>query len=233
MRRAAPPSPTATVEELEKAGDDLRTEKSYADALDYYHAAIQKNGNSAQLHNKAGIAYLQLMRHDEAQREFKRALKLDKNHADARNNLGVIYYMDRKYGKAVKEYRKAIRLKDTSASFYSNLGTALFADKKYDEATAEYLRALELDPMIFERQSTGGVQAHLASPADKARYAYTLAKIYAQSGDNDRCLIYLKKAIEEGYPKIDNVYKEDEFAAVRQDPRFAELMAAKITVLPN
>jgi tetratricopeptide (TPR) repeat protein len=233
VRRAEPPSPTATAQQLEEAGDELRTQKSYADSLDYYHAALVKNPRNAQLHNKAGIAYLQLMRHDEAERQFKRALKMDKNYADAHNNLGVIYYMDRKYRKAIKEYRKAIALKDFSASFYSNLGTALFAAKKYDEASAEYLRALEIDPLVFERQSSAGVAAHLPSPAEKARYAYTIAKIYARRGDNDRCLIYLRKALEEGYPKIQNVYEEEEFASVRQDPRFTELMASKITALPN
>ena len=233
VRRAAPPSATASPEELERTGDQLRTDKSYADALDYYDAAIAKSPRSPQLHNKAGMSYLQLMRRDEAEKEFKRALKIDKNYADAHNNLGVIYYMDKRYGKAIKEYRKAIRLKEYSASFYSNLGTALFASKRYDEAAANYQRALELDPMIFERQSTGGVQAHMSSPQEKARYAYTLARLFGKLGDNDRCLKYLRMAIEEGYPRIENVHKDEEFAAVRQDPRFADLMAAKIPSLPN
>ena len=32
--------------------------------------------------------------------------------------------------------------------------------------------------------------------------------------------------MEEGYKSIDNVYKDDEFAGFRKDPRFTELMAA-------
>ena len=47
-------------------GDDLRDAKFYMDALDYYRAAMGKAGETALLHNKSGIALLQLMRFDQA-----------------------------------------------------------------------------------------------------------------------------------------------------------------------
>src|SRR5581483_1075537 len=49
LRRIEPPSPTASVKELEERGDILRAEKYYADAIDYYQAAIKKSPNPAQL----------------------------------------------------------------------------------------------------------------------------------------------------------------------------------------
>jgi hypothetical protein len=57
--------------------------------------------------------------------------------------------------------------------------------------------------------------------------------MFAKTGVNDRSLHYLKKAMEDGYKDIKNVYKDDEFAALRKDPRFAELMAAKTTSISN
>ena len=42
LRRIEPPSPTASVVELEQKADILRVEKYYADAVDYYDAALQK-----------------------------------------------------------------------------------------------------------------------------------------------------------------------------------------------
>jgi len=77
------------------------------------------------------------------------------------------------------------------------------------------------------------VQAQLPSPQDRARYDYVLAKLYAQRGIADRSLHYLKKAMEDGYKDIANVYKDDEFTELRKDPRFAELMAAKTTSIPE
>jgi len=58
VRRAEPPSVLDTAEELEKRGDELRGEKDYLDALDYYRAALAKNRNNARVYNKSGIAEL-------------------------------------------------------------------------------------------------------------------------------------------------------------------------------
>src|SRR5438445_756167 len=42
VRRIEPPSLTASAEELELRGDELRGEKAYADAMDYFRAALAK-----------------------------------------------------------------------------------------------------------------------------------------------------------------------------------------------
>ncbi|HUR36685.1 MAG TPA: tetratricopeptide repeat protein [Terriglobales bacterium] len=232
LRQVAPPEPSLTAQELEERADALRMQKAYADALDYYRAALAKKETST-LHNKVGISQLQLLRHDDARKSFQRALKLDKRNAEARNNLGVIYYIQQNYRKAVKEYRKAIEVKQDSASFYSNLGTAEFSRKEYQKASDAYLRALEIDPDVFERRSNSGVQMHMASPTDRAGYHYTIAKMFAAKGDADRCLLYLRKAMEEGYPDIAKIYKENEFSGVRKDPRFTALMEQKPLAIPQ
>jgi tetratricopeptide (TPR) repeat protein len=133
----------------------------------------------------------------------------------------------------VKEYRRAIALDENSASFFSNLGAALFSKKKIEPAVLAYQHAMELDPDVFERTSRAGIQAQLPSPADRAHYDYTVAKLYAKMGFSDRSLEYLRKAMEEGYKDFKNVYKDSEFAALRKDKRFTELMASKPTALPE
>jgi tetratricopeptide (TPR) repeat protein len=229
VRRAEPPAPNASAKELEQSGDELREHKYYLDAIDHYRAAIAKGGENAILHNKIGIAQLQMLRLDQAKRDFKKSLKLDPKYAEARNNLGVVDYYNRNYGGAVKHYKKAIKLNPESASFHSNLGSAYFARKDFDRAMEEYARALELDPEIFERRTRGGISVHLISNEDRARYHYTLARMYGRTGNLERCLIYLRKAMEEGYKGIKQVYKDDDFAKVRKDPRFDALMASQPT----
>jgi tetratricopeptide (TPR) repeat protein len=226
LRRVPPPPDNLTVAELETRADELRSEKNYADSLDYYHAAMKKHDSSA-LQNKAGIAELQMLRYDEAKKSFERAIKLDNKYSDAHNNLGVIHYVKRNYRRAVKEYSKAIQLHDDSASYHSNLGTALFARQDFAKAAQEYMRAMELDPEIFDRSSQNGVSAKLGSPADRAHYNYVIAKTFASRGDTEHCLLYLRKAMEDGFAGINNVYKEPEFAPVRKDPRFVALMESK------
>jgi len=233
IRTVDPPSADATVAELEKRGDDLRMEKMYLDALDYYRAALLKNAHSAILLNKIGITELMMQRYREAQKTFGQALKTNKRFADAMNNLAVVYYEEQKYGAAVKEYKKAIAIDNTSASFYSNLGAALFSKKDFEAAGLAYQKAMEIDPDVFERTSRAGLQAQLPSPGDRARYDYTVAKLYAKMGFSDRSLEYLKKAMEEGYKDLKNVYRDSEFAELRKDKRFSELMASKPATLPD
>jgi tetratricopeptide (TPR) repeat protein len=230
-RRPLPPPADASAHDLEKTGDELRSTKAYGDAIEYYLAAMKK-ADSAELHNKMGIAHLQLLQLKAAEKEFNHAIKLNHDYAEALNNLGVVFYMRKKYGRAISEYEKALKLSESSASFHSNLGMALFEKKEFGRASAEFVRALELDPQIFDRQSLGGIAARMASPEDRARYAYTMARIYAGRGINDRSLEYLKKAVEEGYPHIDDVYKDEVFAGVRKDPRFTAVMT-KTESLPN
>lgn len=227
VRHIDPPSLTASADELENRGDDLRAEKDYLDALDYYRAALQKAPKNARLHNKAGISELQVQRYKEGRKDFEHAIKLDKDFADAYNNLGVIYYKEAKYEKAIQRYEKAIQLRPDAASYYSNLGAAYYAKKDWEPATAAYSHAIQLDPDIFERISHSGVSAQLPSPEERARFDYLLARLYAKMGDRDRSLRCLRRAMEDGYKEIDNVYKDPEFAELRTDTRFTELMAAR------
>jgi tetratricopeptide (TPR) repeat protein len=227
FRSREAPAPDATADSLEQRGDELRAQKLYLDAIDYYHAALAKKPNSASLYNKIGIAELLMQRWSDSRKNFERAIKADRAYADAYNNLGVIFYIGKKYGKAIDRYNQAIHLKEDAASYYSNLGAALFSKKDFENSILAYSHALQLDPDVFERTSKAGVAAQMSKPEDRAHYDYVVAKLYAKMGVADRSLEYLRRAMEEGYKSIDNVYKDDEFAGLRKDPRFTELMTAR------
>lgn len=233
MRQIQHPPRDASAEELERKGDELRAEKQYLDAIDYYAAALGKAPQSSSVSNKLGITELMLQRFKEAGKDFQQAIRKDRKFAEAYNNLGVIDYERRKYGAAIKEYKKALVLQPDSASFYSNLGAAYFARKEFEQASEAYARAVHLDPDIFERTSHTGIAAQMASPEDRAHYSYVLAKLYAKLGDRDHSLEFLRKAMEEGYKGVGDVYTDPEFAELRKDDRFAALMKAKPVAIPE
>ncbi|HTR65115.1 MAG TPA: tetratricopeptide repeat protein [Terriglobales bacterium] len=233
MRQSVPPAASASEAELESQGDDFRYQKAYLDALDYYDAALAKSPGSSTVLNKRGITNLQLQRYKEARKDFEGSIKADRQFADAYNNVAVVWYEMKKYGKAIKFYRKAIALRPEAASYYSNLGAAYFSKKDFREAVLSYAKALEIDPDVLERTSRAGITAQLPSPEDRARYDYELAKLYAKMGSSDRSLEHLRKAMEEGYKSIDNVYKDAEFASLRKDPRFNQLMTEKTVAIPQ
>jgi tetratricopeptide (TPR) repeat protein len=215
-----------TLQELERQGDQLRAQKRYLDSVDYYNAAIAKQP-TALLWNKKGIALLFLQRNKEAQKCFEEALRVDKNSAEAMNNLGFVAQLEKRYNKALKYYQKALALRPQSPTFHYNLGAAYFSKHDFARATQEYQTAYTLDPDIFQRVSKTGVMAQSTSPEDRAAFSFMVARMYAQAGDFEHSLEYLRKAMEEGYKNIDKVYTESEFANLRTDPRFAELMAQK------
>lgn len=227
VRGIEPPSSSATPEALENKGDELRAEKLFLDAIDYYHAALEKKPNSAPLYNKIGIAQLQMQRWADAKKSFEHAIHQDREYPEAYNNLGVVYYVAKKYNKAIDRYNKAIHFRDDTASYYSNLGAALFSKKEYDKSLTAYSHAFQLDPDVFERTSRSGVNAQMSKPEDRAHFDYVVAKLYAKMGSAERSLEYLRRALEEGYKNINSVYKDEEFSGVRKDPRFTALMAAK------
>jgi hypothetical protein len=233
IRAIDPPAPDATAAMLEQQGDALHSAKLYLDALDYYRAALVKAPDNAPVLNKMCRTELLMNRWRDARKSCERAIKVNHAYAEAYGNLAVSYYGDRKYGAAVKQCNKAIAIDNNSASFFNNLGAAYFAEKKFEPAVAAYQHALQLDPQVFERSSRAGVEAQLAGPEDRARFDYTVAKLYAKMGFSNQSLEYLKKAMEDGYKDLKNVYKDEEFAVLRKNPRFTELMASKTTTIPD
>lgn len=243
MERPGPPPANASPSELEATGDELRAHNLLADAVDYYQAAIKRGGSTVTLHNKVGIAELQATQLDKARKEFEQCVKLDATYPDGYNNLGATWYAKASHGrksinerdvkKAIGYYEHALTLRDDNATYHSNLGTAYFARKEYEKANAEYARALELDPEVFERRSKSGVSLMMLSQEDRAKFNFYLARLYAKQGNFDSALESLRKAMEDGYPKMADVYSDTNFEKLRKDPRFEQLMAAKPTAIPQ
>jgi len=223
-----PPEPESALLTPEKRGDIMMARKMYREAIEYYKQAPM---DSAVIWNKIGIAYHQLMQLDTAKKHYERSIKLNGKYSEAINNLGTVYYAKKSYRRATSHYQKALKLAPESASIHSNLGTAYFARKKYKDAFTAYQKALALDPEVFEHRNSYGVLLQERSVGERAKFHYYLAKVYAKAGVNDRALQYLRKALEEGYKERQKIPEEPEFAALKDNPEFQQLIAAEPRVL--
>ena len=153
-------------------------------------------------------------------------LKWEECETEYNASKGVEGYerLKKNYGGAAKHFKKAVALDESHSTYHVNLGAAWFSQKKFERAISEYVRALELNPDAFNQESKVGIAAQILSPEERAQYAFSLVKAYAKRGDMDNSLQCLKKAKEEGYRNMANVYKDEEFSHMRDNPRLHEVV---------
>jgi tetratricopeptide (TPR) repeat protein len=212
----------------EQMGDLYMVRKQFREAAEMFKKLSDQDPRNPVYLNKLGIALHQQTALGLALKYYERAVKVDPRYADAENNVGTIWYQRKKFEKAIKAYNKAIAMRSDMAVLYSNLGYAYFGDKKYEEAIAAFHHALVLDPQLFEHNgSRSGSILQDRSVDDRGRFYYMLAKSYAQAGDLDRCIHYLRKAKDEGYKNITDIKKDPAFGAALKDPAVQELLLPK------
>jgi len=212
----------------EQMGDLYMVRKQYREAAGMFKKLADQDPRNPVYLNKLGIALHQQAALGLALKYYERAVKVDPRYADAENNVGTIWYQRKKFEKAIKAYRKAIAIRDDMAVLYSNLGYAYFGDKKYEEAISAFRQALALDPQLFEHNgSRSGSILQDRSVEDRGRFYYMLAKSFAQAGDLDRCIHYLRKAKDEGYKNFADIKKDPAFGAALKDPSVQELLLPK------
>jgi len=222
------PTPTTTdrleaANQAELNGDLARIHKNYEVSIAYYFTALRITPQKSGLYNKAGVAELQLRDRRAARKDFKLALKYDPKSFNALNNLGAVDYLDAKYKGAVSYLKQALALDESSASAHINLAEAWVGLKQIDRAMTEYARALELDADILS-SATDGIQARVVSPGQRARVSYTIAKAYAKRGNLEGALDYLRRAKDDHFPDLANVYTDQDFASLWKDPRLGQLI---------
>ena len=212
----------------EQMGDLYMVRKQYREAAGMFKKLADQDPRNPVYLNKLGIALHQQAALGLALKYYERAVKVDPRYADAENNVGTIWYQRKKFEKAIKAYRKAIAIRDDMSVLYSNLGYAYFGDKKYEEAISAFRQALALDPQLFEHNgSRSGSILQDRSVEDRGRFYYMLAKSFAQAGDLDRCIHYLRKAKDEGYKNFADIKKDPAFGAALKDPSVQELLVPK------
>jgi tetratricopeptide (TPR) repeat protein len=220
------PNPsTSTAQALEEQADILRARRFPEDALQYYRYAIDRGGNTAALLNKLGLTELEMRNIELARSFFQRALKLNRKDPNAWNNLGAVEYLDKAPISAINDYKRAIKADRHQAVFHANLATADFETTDYRGARREMATALKLDPQVFDRKvSAGGVEAHVLTSEDRARFSLEMAKLYARSGSEDQMLHSLAQAAEAGMDVRREMRRDPVLVKFEMDPRVLVLV---------
>jgi tetratricopeptide (TPR) repeat protein len=216
---------TATPQALEQQGDILRARRFPEDAMDFYKYAMDRGAKVAPVLNKLGLTELEMRNVELARMYFKRSVKMDPKSADAWNNLGAVEYLDRGASTAINDYKRAIKLDKRQAVFHANMATSYFEVQDYKGARREMAAALKLDPDIFDSKvGNGGVQAHVLTSEDRARFAYEMARMYASNKLEEQMLHSLAMASEYGMDVQREMRKDPVMAQYENDARVVVLV---------
>ena len=214
----------AEVRLLERRADSFLARKMYEDAIIEYERALKINKYNPSIANRLGIAYHQSQRLKDAERQYKAAVKINPSYLQALNNLGSVEYTRKRYRRAMNYYRKALEISPNSATILQNYGSCLFAVERYEDGLAVYILALQIDPNLFNH--TGGFGTLIQTPQRNESLAnYYMAKVFAASGDKDRAMSFLFRAVEEGFDNTE-MLADPAFDILADDARFVQLMAS-------
>ncbi|HXA82720.1 MAG TPA: tetratricopeptide repeat protein [Methylomirabilota bacterium] len=203
--------------------------KEYKEAEDIFYRLAVSSPKNPLYWNELGIAHHNQAQLDLAIKCYQKAAKVDPHYADAQNNIGTVLYERKKFPKAIRAYKRAITLRGDFAPFYLNLGYAYFKQRDFENSIASFRKALQLDPTSLDpsRSRVGTVIQDRSVSVDRGRFYYLLAKSFAQGGDIERAILYLRKAKDEGYSEFNSFQKDPTFALVLKDPAAEELLAPK------
>jgi eukaryotic-like serine/threonine-protein kinase len=129
-----------------------------------------------------GMVNLQMGNLAEAEVNFRESAKLEP-YVDTFGALGGLAELQGKFDDAAKLYKEGIALDPDNYQVWGNLGSAYLWGGRHDESMQAYGKAIEL------------AAGPLAKSPNDARLIMQLAGYYASSGQGDKSLVFIRKAL--------------------------------------
>jgi adenylate cyclase len=222
------------------------TPENLADARANAERALALAPEQSQPHRAQAVVLSLLKQFDAAAREFERAIELDPAVGDAYYHYGRSRWAAGDMAGAEKLFRRAAELNPDDTNPWVLLTSIYEASGQEEEARDAHVqnlrraeRALVLNPnqprLLYQAagsavtlgQRERGIQlAELATqldPADAGTW-YNVGCLYSRMGESDLALQKLAKSVELGFRHREWILNDNDWANVREDPRFVEMM---------
>src|ERR1041384_1809371 len=213
--------------------------EDHAAAERNFKAAIELNPGYATAHHWYSEMLMTTGRTDESIAEIKRALALDPLSIIITRDVGWMFYFARRYDEANDYCRKSLEMDSTFSRGHLLLGESLLQQGAVDQAISEFKTASRLSegtiPTIMlacgyakggrTREAKEILERLLALSRTKYVPPGVIALIYIALGERDRAFEWLERARDEGSGVFGFVNFDPVFDPIREDPRFAALLA--------
>jgi eukaryotic-like serine/threonine-protein kinase len=204
-----------------------------------FQLAVELDPNSADVHATYALHLWGHLRIDEALLHINRAVELDPFSQALRVDMGKILYSAGQREQAMEQYRKALELNPNYGNAYKLIAIYYLAEGRYEEAIAA---AEKMSAYVPNKLNGRAYLAYTYAVAGKRAEAEKIlhelqaeakqsqvgsewfALIYTGLGDKDRAFEFLKKGGEENKVLPHAIAVKPEWASLRTDPRFDELL---------
>jgi tetratricopeptide (TPR) repeat protein len=175
----------------------------------------------------------------ESIREIKLAREIDPKSLIINANIGWCYYLADDFDHAEEAAKNTIQMDPSFVASHSYLGQVYAARRRYTEAIQEYQTALSLSPGDLTAQAqlangyaTAGKKREAQEILQEMQTfqgkqyvsAYDFAIVYAGLRDVSKTLDWLDKAYVERNGRLVNLAVHPEFAFLRSEPRFQNVI---------
>lgn len=113
-------------------------------ALKYAQRASEQDPNRAEAHLLAGMAYYNLQKLPDAEKEFQQFAEMEPNSPQGPLRLGAVHLMQRRYDVAEKDFEKALSINPKQTDALNGLATIYRAKSQNDKAIARIRQQIAL-----------------------------------------------------------------------------------------
>ena len=220
--------------QAERRGDTFFARKMYEEAIIEYRKSVAIDRYNASTLNRLGLVYHQSQNLTEAERYYREAVKQNPYYLEAMNNIATLDYVRKRYDRALDQYNRALKLRPESPTIRINMGACLAEMDRVEDAMKAYQHALSIDPKALEKTTNSGFGTLIqTSQRSNPLMSFNLAKLLAMSGDKDRAISYLYKAVEEGFKDLDKIKAEPAFMVLADDVRYQQLIDTMLRTQNN
>jgi len=204
-----------------------------------FKRAVELSPNTVEGHEGLGDYYATIGQPEEAVLELERAREVDPLASIVNLDLCRMLYFARQYNDALAQCSANLDLDPNPARALRQLAT-IYASKRMDsEAMAAFLRSLEVagaQPAVIAAAKRGANDSGLSGywkalipfmleNADGGKPdPWMLAVAFVSTGDNDKALLWLGKAIDARCFGITYLRVDPTFDSLRSDSRFQNLL---------
>jgi len=216
----------------------------YDDAVKQFRQVLKFKPDSYLAYNNLGAVYYFIERYEDARQMWERSLTIEPSW-EAISNLGSLHYFKEQYAEAARVYEGALDFFDDKYQLWGNLASAYGANGERQKSFDTYQRAIKMaeeqrrvnpqDPDLLADlagyySSTGDrsktillVEQALAIAPKNAEVMYRAGHAYEQLDERQKALEWIKKALENGYPRAD-IESNPGLRQLRTDVRFQQIV---------